>query len=204
MRKYLFFFIIAVAGSGWFSTARAADKVSAIVDIRIRSGEEVRRAKVRDTLKPGDRLNLYVIPKFNAHVYVVHTDGAAVELLFATTTEKLVKKDSLLALPSAGLAYTFDGESPTETLTIICSPKPISQINTFFAAKDRSLPGWAALESDLIAKSKFDLSDEAHKPFAIAGNVRSIIVNDSENSLNLHAYSGNGSLVRKYTFHVQK
>jgi len=204
MRKYLFLLMITPIACAWFSQAKPADKVSAVVDIRVRSGDAVRRAKTHDTLKPGDRLNLYVIPKFDAQVYVVHSDGASVELLFATTPGKPLAKDSLLALPSAGLSYTFDGESRSETLTIICSPQPVSEITTFFTGKKQEVKTWATLENDLIGKSRIQLSEEAQKPFAIAGNVRSLIVNDSKNSLNLHAYSGNGHLVRKYTFHVQK
>ena len=197
----VFLSIFIIAGS--ISSALSQDeKVRAKIGIKIKSGDQVMRAKSRDRLKAGDLLRIYVHPEGSSYIYVVHSDKKTVTLL--NIVEQKVQ-GSTLVLPSVQEFYQVDGASPVETFTIICSPLELSDVSGILSST-MSHEKWTAIENQLIEKSKIVLTQKTESPFAIAGNVRGGIgpgIGDPFVN-KLQIFSGKSLLVKRYEFKVKK
>lgn len=114
-------------------------------------------------------------------------------------------RSSLLALPSLQEFYEVDGESPVEAFTIICSPEEVKEAE---ALLDSRIPceTWTSIEKDLIKQGEINLSQQAEKPFPIAGSVRASLEPGAGRSLvdKLKVFSGNTIVVKRYEFSVVK
>jgi len=176
--------------------------LSARIGVLIDSGEQLIRARGQERIKPGDRLRIYVQPEEACHVYIVHTDHKTVTLL---GTFEETSPSAQVVLPGLSEFYEVDGESPTETFTIICSTVKLNDISALFNSKV-TYKSWAAMEEKLLKQGKIDLSQNPDKPSPIAGNVRELTGSNKDDSLirGLPIYSGNAILVKRYEFDIKK
>jgi len=176
--------------------------VRAKVGILIKAADKMKSAKNRDRLMVGDLFRIYVHPEAMSFIYVVHGDNKRATLL---NMSDLKPQGSILALPSGLDFYQVDGKSPVEAFTIICSPIEIKELATLTEPK-MSLNKWAALEVDLMQKSKITLAQGSEPPFAIAGSVRGADQREGSDSFagQLQIFSGRNLIVKKYEFQVQK
>ena len=85
---------------------------------------------------------------------------------------------------------------------MICSPTEIREVAKLFNTSNVAQKNWLSLEKELVDKSKIELSQQADKPFQIAGNVRSM--NPDPFLETLPISSGKSLVVKKYDFQVQK
>jgi len=183
--------------------------VRAKIGIRIRSGDEVRRATVRERVKVGDRLRVYVIPEPDpAYIYVIHSDQKTVAQLNKAEQHK-IPKDFVLMLPSPSKEdfYQIDGESPLEYITVICSPDQLSELEDLLKAEDLSYEKWREVEQKLIEQSQIDLRDQVSKSWIIAGAIKDPAgaIRDPDPFLKkLQIFSGKSLVVRKYEFRVKE
>ncbi|MBN2124403.1 MAG: hypothetical protein JW821_08945 [Deltaproteobacteria bacterium] len=175
-------------------------RIRAKVGILVQSGDRVKRAKSIDRLQSGDLLRIYVHPESRCYIYVIHTDKQTVTLL--NLVEQRIQS-STLVLPSIQEFYQVDGKSATEAFTIICSPGELKELSALTDSKV-SFEKWAALEKDLMERSRIDLDQAGdEKPFAIAGNVRGGAGSDRFLD-KLPIFSGKSLLVKRYEFQVAK
>ncbi len=180
----------------------AQQRVSAQIGIEIISANRAGPAKLNDQLKAGDKLRLYVVPKTDSYVYVVYSDKDTVALL-NNQQQRIVKKDSTLILPSAQECYQIDGVSRHELFTIICSPEELKKVSTIFTSANVSYDNWAALEQELIERSKIDLTEGVNKPPALAGNVRQPKPEPAFVDA-IPILSGRSLVLKRYEFRVAK
>ncbi len=180
------------------------DIVRAKIGIKIKSGEKTTRARAQNTVKAGDLLQVYIHPREDVYVYVIHTDGKTATLL-NMTMQKV--QSALLCLPSMDAFYKVDGGSLMEKITVVCSPTEMPFLSEMID-HDQANNKWAAIEQELIAKSKIvrTRGTDDDRTFEIGGTVRgpgSLKVRDPFIE-DLPVYSGTGLLVRKYEFMVQE
>lgn len=203
LRIIVSIFAMVVFGFCAFPSFAGENPVRAKIGIQISSGGAVEKAKSRDTLGTGDLLRIYVHPEANAYVYVVHSDLAEATLL--NMVEQKIKS-STLVMPSLLDFYQVDGKSPQETFTIICSPVALAQMTGL--VKNGTLPHaqWMKIENELAKQGKIEISSSAEKPFALAGNVRSMGGAGASDPFvsGLQIFSGKDVLVKKYEFAVKK
>ncbi len=174
--------------------------VRAKIGIRIRSGDEVRRATASERVKAGDRLRIYIIPEPDpAYIYVMHTDQKTVARLNKAGQHK-IPKDFVLRLPSKKEFYQIDGESPLEYITVICSPDQLTALEGLLKAQELSYEKWLEVEQKLIEQSQMDLRDQVSKPLIIAGAIKS----DDPFLDELQIFSGKSLVVRKYELRVKE
>jgi hypothetical protein len=178
-------------------------KIRAKIGIQINTTGRITRAKSQDHLNMNDLFRIYVHPEKESHVYVVHTDLKEATLL-SWPQQKV--QSSILVMPSHQNFYKVDGKSEKEIITIIVSMDELAEVSDLFKTEKTSYLRWVEVEKMLIEKGKIDLSQEVEKPFAIAGNVRGMGVNDDVDSFlsKLQIYSGKSVLVKKYEFKVKK
>lgn len=200
---------IALVASVWFCTqlvapAMAQDRVRAKVGIgiQVRPGDPIAPAKTTEMLKTGNFLRVYVVPEDDAYIYVVHNDGKTSTLLNAPQAATKTSKGSPVTLPAPEKFYQIDGGSDRESITVICSPTQIHEVTKLFNTPNVAPKNWLSLEKELVDKSKIELSQQADKPFQIAGNVRSM--NPDPFLETLPVSSGKSLVVKKYDFQVQK
>ncbi len=176
--------------------------IRAKIGIQVTSNNAVKMARANDRLRTGDMLRIYVHPEKPGFIYVIYSDKKQVTLL-----TKVEQKDqaSTLVLPSIGEYYEIDGQSPTETFTIIVSPTAVDKIPGLISTAT-SYEEWAGLEKKLKDQSRITLTKKSQLPFAIAGNVRSTNQATPQKTLvkKLRIYSGNNLIVKKYEFQIKK
>jgi len=200
---------IALVSSVWLCTqlvapAMAQDRVRAKVGvgIQIRPGEPIAPAKTTEMVKTGDFLRVYVVPEDDAYIYVVHNDGKTLTLLNAPNAATKASKGAPVTLPAPEKFYQIDGGSDKESITVICSPTEIREVAKLFNTPNVAQKNWLSLEKELVDKSKIELTQQADKPFQIAGNVRSMNADPFLETLPIS--SGKSLVVKKYDFQVQK
>lgn len=188
--------------SGSFGSAEdVPDIVRAKIGIQIRSGAESRRAKANERVMAGIRLRIYIQPESaGAYIYVIHTDQDTVTQL--NEHEHITRAKPILILPSPPAFYQFDGASPLENITVICSPVELPEIARLLESQETSYETWAAFEKELLAKSTIDLSDTPSKPWTLAAGVRGSETDDFVKELQI--FSGKSLVVKKYEFTVKK
>lgn len=188
--------------SGSFVSADdVSDLVRAKIGIQIRSGNESRRAKASERIMVGIRLRIYIQPESaDAYIYVIHTDQDTVTQL--NEHEQITRANPILTLPSPPAFYQFDGASPLENITIICSPVKLPEITRLLEAQETSYDAWVAFEKELLAKSAIDLSDTPSKPWTLAAGIRGGETDDFVKELQI--FSGKSFVVKKYEFSVKK
>ena len=195
--------LLPLVAGGTADRALCEERVRAKIGIQIRSGERVLRAKARDRLQAGDMLRIYVHPERSSYVYVIHSDGTTASLL--NTVEQGIQS-STLVMPSLQEYYQVDGKSSTEFFTILCSPSALPEVAARFQNGQAPHVEWASVAETLSKRSRIQLTQQPgeNKPFAIAGNVRGAgggaIGDPFSNQLQI--FSGEGLLVKQYTFRV--
>ncbi len=191
---------------GVVSPSWAQERVRAKLGIQIQSGDRVAKAKAQDRIISGDRLRIYVIPRDDVYVYVVHTDTQRVTLLTSQPAQAYITGGKALILPSTQAYYQVDGASPSEAFTIICSPEELVEMSRLRHGEQMSYAAWSALEEKLIDRSKIDLSDRSEKPFPIAGTVRGVSGAPIDDPFlkRLRVFSGKSLLVKTYAFRIKK
>ena len=175
---------------------------SARIGILIDSGGQSIHARSLEKIKRGDKFRIYVQPEKACHIYVVHTDHKTVTLLAMFDAKN---SGDLLVLPGPSEFYEVDGESPVETVTIICSMEKLNDISALFDSKV-NYEDWVPVEQKLLKEGSKDLGRKPEKPFPIAGNVRELSSgsNDDPFVRGLPIYSGPTLLVKRYEFNVKK
>lgn len=175
--------------------------VRAKIGIQVRSGDEIRRAAALEHVKAGDRLRIYLISEpETAYIYVIHANQDAVARLNDNEEQYQIAGGVPVTLPSMDrdTFYTIDGASPQESITVICSPVQLPEVETLLQSDDLSYERWLELEQTLIEQNHIDLRDQIEKPWIIAGGVRSVDPFLTE----LQIFSGKSLVVRKYEFRV--
>ncbi len=212
MPRYTWIFSVfclsAVLVMTFTSLAPAQHRVRAKIGIRIQSGDTIVRAKTKERITTRDLLRLYIIPEEDSYVYIVHTDKKSVNLLNEKGKTQF-KQGTIIIIPSDySFDLRFDGANLRETLTIICSPTRLGDVETLlFKSVDVPYTKWVGLEKEMINKSKIPLGGKSEKPFPIAGSVRGIEGYGTPNDpflKDLRIYSGKSLLVKKYEFTVKK
>jgi len=200
---FIFFLSIFLITGSIYSVCAEEEKVRAKIGIQIKSGDRIVRAKSNDRLKKGDLLRIYLHPEEASHVYIVHTDLKNVTFL---NEDQQKIQSSTLMMPSPRDYYEVDGESSTETITIIVSPNEVPELLKKLEQQNKSYAGWLEYENILIEKGKIDLSTSTVKPFPMAGNVRGLPgASDIDPFMKeLQIFSGKSILVKKYEFKVKK
>lgn len=175
--------------------------VRAKIGIQVRSGDEVRRATALEQVKAGDQLRIYLIAEpESAYIYIIHANQDAVARLNYKEGQRKVAGGFPVMLPSMDkdTFYTIDGENPQESITTICSPMPLVEVEALLNSEDLSYERWLEVEKALVDQSYIDLRDQVVKPWIIAGGVRSADPFLGE----LQIFSGKSLVVRKYEFRV--
>jgi hypothetical protein len=115
-------------------------------------------------------------------------------------------QSSTLVMPSLQEFYQVDGESRTETFTIIISPGELEETLDVLGNGSAPYSKWAEVEKELIEKGKIDLSQKTQKPFSISGNVRGAAGSADMDPFvsKLQIFSGKSILIKKYEFSVKK
>jgi len=171
------------------------------IGIQVRSGDQSRRAKAQERVMARTRLRIYVQPEsVDAYIYVIHNDQDTVTQL--NEQEHITSAKPILKLPSPPAFYQFDGASPLEGITIICSPVKLSEIARLLEAQETSYAAWVEFEKELIAKSTIDLSDTPSKPWTLAAGIRGTETDDFVEELQI--FSGKSLVIKKYEFTVKE
>lgn len=190
---------------GWATAIRAQEEAPsrAKIGIQIRSGDQDRKARARDRVRTGDLLRIYVLPEKAACVYIVHSDLNKATLLNACV-QKI--RTGAIVVPSSSEYYKVDGKSDRERITVICSPTPVQEIESFGSEGTISHPQWAAVEAKLAEKGRIDLESAPTGAISLAGNVRGAESAATAEMFmeGLPTYSGKNILVKTYAFTVQK
>ena len=202
------FRMIGIWGSFAFLTIFVAvsvnaedDYVRAKIGIMIKSDNIAVRAKKRDRIRVGDLIRIYALPEKPSFVFIIHSDLKTATLL---NQENKRVESTVLMLPSPQNYYEMDGQSSKELITIICSPEELPAVSELFKSEQAPHAKWAALENELIEKSRIDLTQKAEKPFAIAGNVRGDAIAADPFVEKLQTVSGKSFVARRYEFRVKK
>jgi hypothetical protein len=196
----LFLGVLLVMGGAMPANSQS-DRVRVKIGVMVKSGKKVMRAKKRSRIRAGDRLRIYAAPEKPSYVYIVHSDMKTATVL---NDAKQQAGNKILTLPSAQDFYEIDGESKKETITIVCSPAKPAKMSQLFGSGQAPHSAWAALEKELIEKSRIDLTHKAEKPFTIAGNVRGVGGAADPFVAELKTVSGKSLVVGKYEFRVKK
>jgi hypothetical protein len=195
---------------GAFFAVAAADPVDAQEDairakigIHVKSGDRLTSARAQDRLKEGDLIRIYVRPEKIGYVYVVHADLNEATLLKAPRRKAA---NSALVMPSMQEFYEVDGTSPTESFTVIVSPRELPEVLNAFKGGRASSAKWHEVETALADESRIDLGQKTEKPFSISGNVRGVSHEGPVNPVveDLRIFSGKSVLVKRYEFRVKK
>jgi len=189
--------------SSIYFTGAQEETVRAKIGIQIKSADRTMRAKSYDRLKKDDLLRIYVHPERTSHVYVIHTDLKNVTLL-NNVQQKI--QSSTLVMPSLQEFYQVDGESPTESFTIIISDGEVSEVSEALKDGSVSYKKWVRIEQRLFDENKIDLSQKSEKPFSISGTVRGVSRDGDMDPFvcKLQIFSGKSILVKRYEFKVKK
>ena len=193
----ILFFLLIISG-----VLAAQDNLTKVkVGIVDKTGNKTSTLKLRDRVKSGDELSIYVQPMQKSYVYVLCVDDKEVSLLNASK-KFLVEKDKLMVLPSESESYKTDDLSPKMSIMVICDKAAVKEIENLFKSKQSvSASQWAAVEKTIAGKSKSGIKDNSGKPITIAGNVRGV---NADIVAQLPAFSAEGKLIRKYDIEVKK
>ncbi|MDH3604608.1 MAG: hypothetical protein OEU26_33795 [Candidatus Tectomicrobia bacterium] len=186
---------------GTIAVSGTQPRVSARIGIQIQSNGGMMRAKVRNRVKVGDGLRLYVAPVEDAYIYVIRTDKKVAQVLNPEPYKTPAK--TAMILPNEGQFYNIDGSSSVESFTVICSPTELKEVQELIGSPTFPYQTWVAVEQKLIEKSRIDLTEDVTKPFSIAGVVRHL-ASDQEFLKRLPMLSGNTLVVKTYDFTVKK
>lgn len=201
LHHYLASIVTAILIVCWSLTSVYADEVlvRAKIGVLKKFDDKIDRAKTRDRLKTGDLIRIYVHPELPTNIYIIHTSGESVDLLNVASQEV---SSGTVVFPSMQNYYQIDGTSPTENITIICSPRPLEQIASLADGRINAKQ-WEAIEKELIEKSGIEIGQNLQKAFPLAGNVRGGEVADPFFE-KLVIYTGKGLLVKTYAFEIEK
>lgn len=200
------FFLVGLTQTSTEAAQEQEEIVRAKIGIQITSDQVTRRAKKRDRIKPDDALRIYISPDPDfdrASIYVMYDNQESVEQLYQEKDHRFPV--NVFVIPGRE-RYTIDGKHPLEQFTIICSPQPLPEIETFLEAQTQSLEKWLKLEQELIKKSQLDMSDESPRLWRIAGTVRGdqFLIEALEFLEKSPIFSGKTLVVRKYELRVEK
>lgn len=183
------------------SFAGASNWVRAKIGVLILNDDQSRLAKTTDSLAPGTKMQIHVIPEKNCYLYLINSDGQKATWLNYGDDQKQVTQGEEKIYPSKFSLYEQKGGNDMESFTVICSPQKLTAMTQLFSTRSVSISQWRALENKWIKDSKIPLGETLSKPFGIAGSVRAAT---TEASQKFKVYSGNSMLVKKYEFHVKK
>lgn len=199
MKIYLQVFLFVAIFSGIVFAQDNLTKVK--VGIVDKAGNKTSTLKLRDRVKSGDELSIYVQPLQKSYIYVLCVDNKEVSLL-NTSKKFLVEKDKLMVLPSESETYKTDDLSPKMSIMVICDKAPVKEIENLFKSKQSVTNAqWAAVEKSIAGKKQSGIKDNSGKPITIAGNVRGV---NADVVAQLPAFSAEGKLIRKYDIEVKK
>jgi hypothetical protein len=170
----LFLSVVLMMGLCFHTHAQDAEQiVSAKIGIKIYSDDGARWARSTERVNVGDTIRIFVVPKEDSFVYIVHSDKKTVSPLIS---EKRVGRDTSIVLPFNNERYQVDGSSERELITIICSPDRL--VNVWALLKSATIPyaEWANTEKKLIDKSKiiFSRDPALQARILIGGSVRNL------------------------------
>ncbi len=177
-------------------------KVQANIGLLKQSGTKVNRLKTNDRVSVGDQMRIFVQPLQDSYIYVIFSDGITAHFLNGKESEKRIKKNKMLLLPSDTEFYVFDDKSSKGYVTIVCSPVSLEEIETAFKnEQELKHKDWTNLETNLTKNLKADLHKKSDKPISIAGNVRGM--NDDFRN-QLQTFSDEKVIMKKFTLEVKK
>jgi hypothetical protein len=179
----------------------AQPTVSARIGIQIQANGRMTPAKVRNEVKVGDGLRVYVVPGEDAYIYVIRTDQKVARVLTPEPYKTPAK--TAMILPNQGQFYNIDGSSDVESFIIVCSPTELKEVQELMGSPTFPHQKWTAVEQGLIENSRIDLTEKVGKPFSIAGVVRHL-TSDQKFLQNLPMMSGHALVVKTYDFTVKK
>jgi Domain of unknown function (DUF4384) len=192
------------AAQAQVQAARAHLPVRAKVGIQLLDRGETALAQPTDTVAPGQRFRVYVVPEVEAYVYVVQTDGTTVRLLNAQDARTKVRQGVPRVFPAPEGEYQINGRSAQEAITVICSPTELPGVvglpRASAAAEPRALFAWRAIEQALLDTSTTQRTPPDDKPFHIA-STRSRQPDALLQTLPVVA--GQSVVVQKYAWHVR-
>lgn len=175
-RTYILLFLSVLLMTGLHSRAYAQEAeqmVSAKIGIKIYSHEGDRWARSTERINVGNKIRIFVVPKEDSFVYIVHTDKKTVSPLI---NEKRVDRRTSIVLPFNNDLYQIDGTSEREFITIICSPDRLVDVWALLKSATISYAAWADVEKKLIERSQitFSRNPTLQARILIGGSVRNL------------------------------
>ena len=176
-----------------------SDTIKAKIAILHRSGEIYNPLKIRDRLRVGEMLRIFILPATDCFAYIIHSSDGESTLL--GKAEIKAGKDTLI-LPNPSDFYVFDEAGVKEKISIICSAEKLDEVESLFKKKEyASAPLWERVETKIISQNKPNLSETSDKPFPMAGNVSSV----NEDFIEMMNYfEGNKVILRRYEIEIKK
>ena len=209
--KSIIFFIFAVLSTA--SSNSYGEEVAigsgeifrAKIGIKITSQGKNRLAKSQNKILANDNFVIYVTPKLDSYIYVVHSDLNTAELMEPNRSKHPTTKDATNIYPNKNKsAYSFDGGVDLEKIIVISSPKILDAF-TIFNEGSVSHEKWIKLEKELIEKSNL-FGDDISKPEDSGGYIETGIKLRGTKSVisKIPTRSGKNFVVKRFDFHVEK
>ncbi len=181
--------------------------VKAQIGVKLVSEEEMYPAAKSNRVAVGDKFQVYIVPRFNAYIYVVQSNQHTAVRLDAKEGKKIARKYPLRFPLFTNQSLLFETEpfytikNKQESITIICSKHEQVEIDDLFKGGSVPHKKWLEVEQAL-QKSRLDLSTPLLKPLNIAGTARDI--KDDPFFKELQIFSGELLVITKYRFRAAK
>jgi hypothetical protein len=181
--------------------AYAQDIFKAKIGIKIKSGNETRRAKAVDRIIKGDKLNIYVKPEIDSYVYIVNSNNSGTSLLNRKLEDQTVKSKIGIKFPGEGSAYSPDGNDGSETFVIIVSKYKNEKVVKLFSRGTISNKKWLASEQESMKTSSLLSTFDPQDDHNFGGSIRGGL-DPFWNKLRVSA--GKALITQKFEFDVKK
>lgn len=180
--------------------AHSQELFKAKLGIKIKTGNETRRAKAIDRIAEGDKLSIYVKPEVDSYVYIVNSNNSGASLLNKNSADQIVKSDIGGTFPRQGSAYSPDGNDGVETFMIIISKDKNEKIVKLFSRGSISNEKWLASEQESMKMSSLLSTFEPQDDHDFGGSLRGGDPFWSK----LRVSAGEAMITQKFQFDVKK
>ncbi len=203
----IFMFILAVfIGRPALSSAdakmNAANIVKGKIGVEIIKQNKSSLARKSNRITTQDKLKVYTAPDFESYTYLISSNKKEATLLSPSSKGHVKATAGLIKYPGENQFYQFDENSDVESLTIICSPNELKEVQELFNSETVSHASWVAVEKGLIEKSKVLVSKDVGKEVQIGGFIQQGFRSAGSFIDKIPVRKGNFLLIKKYEFHV--
>lgn len=180
--------------------AAAPARLSIDLGLRIFDGEQARPARTTNRARAGERIALYVRPHETVVLYIIESNDKQARLVHRVSARKA--REQILPPGKTSL------KSGQWDYVVVAAPRGVPALDQLFRKGTTPAADWQKLEQELTERSRIELGSASDKPPALAANVRSAKPGAGRTDRDaffkeLKTYSGNGLLVRTFTFKVK-